>query len=42
MKSRKVKITITLSKSLLRKIDKERDDVPRSRYIEKLLRRVIK
>lgn len=35
-------ISISLPKELLEKIDRERGDVPRSRYVAKLLLRALK
>jgi len=41
-KKEKVKVSISISKELLEKIDKQRDDVPRSRFIERILSEVLK
>ena len=38
----KARFSITLDKELVKKIDKERNDVPRSTYINKLLKKLIK
>jgi len=37
----KVRFSITLDKDLVEKIDKKRNDIPRSSYLNKLLKKYI-
>ena len=38
----KTKVTMTLETNLLKRIDKERGDVPRSVYIQRMIEKVMK